>query len=239
MDAQPPADSTVEQHEVVAEAIPKRQLKFSSTVDALHPFQQRFVFWSPAVLYLLGGLTDVVLTDFMQSYGQDVQIFHHRFRVPLFRGLETMDGNPDWNHVLWAVEREHWEPLLDFLCSASLVDRHNGLFFSYAMQEVDVCDPLFIERNAFLANVVPVLTVPMMCVKTNRWVAAFDLEGAHPVLAPAKLTFYPADDRCKMYADAVLSVGEGEAGNHLLTAVEAEKETDDGDSHGLSSGDGG
>ncbi len=201
----PPQDTTSKQYKLRSFPVKKVKLSFTERTESLHRVQDRFVFWTPAILYLCGGFHDAVLSDFLERYNQEVIFYHHRFAVPLFRGLEVGTGNPDWNYVLWAVEREHWEPLLDHICAATVTNTAQQQVLKYAMQEVDIVDPLYLQRASVLSDKVPILTVGAFGVKSNHWVAAFETEGSHPLLAPVKLIFYAADAHCKMYAEALFS----------------------------------
>jgi hypothetical protein len=231
MDGPMPTDGKSRQYSLRGQPIKKVRIKLPERGEALHPLQERFVFWTPAVQYLYGGLNDTILTDFQESINQEVIFYHHRFQLPLFRGLETPRSS-DWNYVLWAVERELWDPLVDHFCSATMVDRPWGIVCKYALQDLEVADPLYMQR-AIIPNEVAILPVHAFGVKTNKWIAAFDVEAAHPVLDPPKLRFYDADEECKMYARAVFSGSDPEAAHHETTKEQAR-----GSANGLSPGDG-
>jgi hypothetical protein len=117
-----PADGQSKNYALTAETVHKAPIRFPVKAQGLYHWAGQLVFFSPALAYLYGGLSDLLLTDFLQGYNRAVTFYHHRFDRPLFRGLTAPSGNTDWNHVLWAVDAEHWGPLLDHLCST--VDVH-------------------------------------------------------------------------------------------------------------------
>lgn len=176
------------------------RLDFPERAEALHYTQERFVYWSPAALFLYGGFRVDMLADFNQTCGVDLSYYHHRFDSAIFDGLHSRDGNRDWNHVLWAVDKEHWPGLLDHLCSLTLMNRQSTSVVKYAMQEIHVTDPIATGK-VLSASSLPVMPVHFFGVKTNHWTAAIDLETRSHLLQLPALRFFDPDPGCKMYAD--------------------------------------
>ena len=179
--------------------VPKRPLSFHSGVKALGPFQERFAFFTVAPLYLWGRLHDRVLADFVAHQGGAVDFFHKKFDRPIFSGLLAPNGDADWNHVLWAVERPHWQPLIQHLCTAVLTDAARNLVYRYGLQELEILDPLHVDRG-ILSAVPPVLPIGAFGVLSNYFTAGFESE--RKIWDLPQMTFSEPDERCKLYARA-------------------------------------
>lgn len=121
--------------------VPKRLLPVGGA-SALAELAEEFSFFTPAVPYLYGGMTDEPLGDFRQQYAQPVDVYHFRFPHRLFRGLDAPCGDKDWNFALWAVRRHVWPALLDFYLSIMMLDPAARTAAQIACTEVEVVDSL-------------------------------------------------------------------------------------------------
>ena len=197
----PPVDGTFREYTLDAHVqVTKRPFRFGATVRTLAPFLEQYQFCTVAPLYLWGGLHDRVLVDFISTYGRSVEFYHHKFNLPIFRGLTAPNGDTAWNHVLWAIERVHWEPFEQHMLSAMLTDTPKQTIYRYGAQDLAVVDPLYLERQVVYGPVLPGIPIVALGVLSNRYQAAFDVLNG-PGLP--ELRFYVPDERCKMYAQAV------------------------------------
>lgn len=178
--------------------IPKRPLQFGTGVKAVSPFQERYAFFTIAIPYVWGVFRDVILADFQAQAKRPVEFFFTKFPRPLFAGLETPNGNSDWNYVLWAMERECWPAFINHLCGAVSTDTPHRRVYRYGYQELEIVDPL--GDAGLLLPTTPSLKIGAFGVRSNLYVAAF---APRPPLALPRLMFYRADPECKLYAQAL------------------------------------
>lgn len=136
--------------EDIAERFPKSKLNVSGS-SALADMVKDYVFFTPAVLYLYGGLSDLAWIDLVKQRNSAFRIFHHKFQAPLFNGLELRIGgqlvDSDWNHVLWAVETPVWFEIQRWLTNIVLVDYGTKFVVRYQYHELAVPDALALERT--------------------------------------------------------------------------------------------
>lgn len=132
---------------------------------------ERYVFYSPAMLYLWGRFSDTPLTDILSRV--DVPILWHRFEKPLFRGLVSgLDAS--WNHVLWACPRDRWEEFSFAVIETAQVDTKRHVVYTYAVQEVTIYDPISIDNAViFRPNETDRIQVQIFAVVTNKHQIAF------------------------------------------------------------------
>ena len=187
-----------------------------------------------SALYIWGQFNDHVLVDFLEQYKKPVEFAFRRFNRPLFRGLET-DLSKDWNHVLWAIEHEHWEPFKDHILAATLIDQANRHIYQTALQEFDIVDPLFMDRAVLLPPVLPMVPVKLFAVRSDIYQAAFE-EGTHPLMSPPRLRFFEPQPACKMYAEALFGDENPQLAVHLMEATVAQRKETYGDTTGLPTG---
>lgn len=184
---------------------PKRQLAFTSTVRHLRPFTERFVFFTIAPAYLWGRFSDAVLLDFLQVHG-DAQFFYKKFERPIFRGLTAPNGDPDWNFVLWAMEQPYWPAFAEHLDGTVMSDRFTRMTYGFGIQELEIADPLFLDRTILCPADVPTLSIYGVGIRGSHYLAAF-ATGRHPVIDLPQLRFYEPDAHDKLYAQALFQHG--------------------------------
>lgn len=185
---------------VTAGYIDKTPLKFGERTNYLFPFCERYAFFSPAILYLWGRFTDAVLIDFLETIQRRVEFYHYKFNLPLFQNLNAYNGDPSWNHVLWAVEKEFWPQFIDHLCAAVLTDSIQGHVYRIGYQEFQIVDPLCLDRSMILSASLPLVTIGAFGVVCDKFSAALDFPEK-PSLQAVPMRLYPADEKCQQYAD--------------------------------------
>lgn len=160
-----------------------------------------YAFFTPAVLYLHGGFRDSPLADLCLVTGIDVRFYYHKFSRPVFTGLEApSNGNPDWNFVLWAVQRDHWRLTADWLVSLTLSYAESCEAAGIGEQELVVADPLAAERVVVHRGDRPLVDVGAFGLNGSRFRAY--LKPA-PDLSPPRLTFDRPDETMRTFADAL------------------------------------
>lgn len=176
----------------------KRELPLRGT-RSLKQLQAEYAFFTPAILYVLGIVTDQPLLDFLWEYRQPVPFYFRKFRLPLFAGLD-IEGDAAWNHGLWAVEKEHWPVFLDFYCSLKISNRPLRRMFGIGLQELTIIDPVALERQGFVQQL-PTLRIAAFGVDGNTLRAAF-ATGSDPLTQPPRLHYYEPGEEARVYAAA-------------------------------------
>ena len=180
-------------------AVPKRLIQFPDGQRSLQPYLAQYAFFTPGPAYLWGQFRDTVLADFLSRQPRPVEFSVALFSRPLFRGLETRDGDRAWNHSLWAIERDFWQDFVDQCCAAVMVDHQDRGVFRFALQELQLPDPLHCERAIIETATQPLIPVGVVAVRSNRYTAAFD------AAEPPRLQFFAADRDTRRYADALFT----------------------------------
>lgn len=125
--------------EYMHHVIPKTQIRFLGN-SGISDYAADYAFFTPAILYLRGGFTDGPLADFIAEVRRDVPFFFAKFSAPLFRGLESPDGNSAWNHGLFAVRRSDWDELSSWLLTLVLMNPVDRQCNAVAEQRLTVPD---------------------------------------------------------------------------------------------------
>lgn len=169
--------------------------------ESLAVMQQDFVFFTPAALYVKGGFTDAPLIDHMVEMGEDVPLYHYKFNRPLFKGLESRSGDKAWNHVLWAVPIPFWEAFSNFVASLTIADRDTNSVMRYGVQELEILDPVAVDKLTVLGVALPRVTVYAFHLYGSRFRAHF-VSGNDLYLQPPALTCYLPNADMSVYAEA-------------------------------------
>lgn len=177
--------------------VPKRLLPVGRAAS-LTELAEEFVFFTPAVPYLYGGMTDAPLGDFRQQYGQPADVYHYRFQHRLFRGLDAPCGDADWNYALWAVRRPVWPALLDFYLSIMMLDPAARTAAQIACTEVEVVDSLALTTCAVSPRLVRVTALGIDGSGGQLAVAP----SADVVRQPPRLVRLPPSEKMRTLAAA-------------------------------------
>lgn len=181
--------------------LPKKELRLG-LAESLQVMTEEYTFFTPAILYLLGLTTDAPLIDFQFEKRCNVDFYYRKFAHPIFRGLETPDGDSDWNHALWAVRKEVWQDFYDFYSSLAFTDGQRRYVTHMASQVIDVVDPLAMARAGLILNQVPTCIVTAFGANGNTLRAAFEI-GVSPLLDRPRLRFYAPSPAMVVFADAL------------------------------------
>lgn len=182
--------------------LPKRELAVGRA-ESLSVMTEEYTFFTPAILYIHGCFWDGLLLDFIHQVRQEVDFFFRRFPQPIFGGLETEDGDADWNYALWAIRPEFWAPLAGFLCGVTLTQVSSSEVIRYGEQELDICDPLALERSGFYRPNLPRLRIGVLGINGSQFRAA--LTPAPNSVSLPHLDFHPPALEIVRFAAALKS----------------------------------
>jgi len=168
---------------------------------SLTELAQDYAFFTPAILYLHGYMTDDPLVDFLHEYQQNVEFFFYRFDRRIFAGLDTSDGDVDWNHAVWAVRREHWEAFKSFYLTVAVAVPDSNYVNKIGRQVLHVIDPLAVDKATLVTGRLPVVEVDAFGVDGSLCRLAFE-EGINPLTNIPRLRKYPPTRTMVDYAKA-------------------------------------
>ena len=202
MDQSPLLVDGKDEHERLRQGhfLPKRLLTFGDRVKQLSPYGDRFAFFTPAVLYLWGRFPDQILFHFLEHQGCRVDFFHMKFARPLFQGLTAPNGDADWNHVLWAIERPHWQAFEDHVLAAVLTDTPRGLVIRYGAQDLAITDPVANDQSLLISGEIPLCPITAFGVRSN--LCQISLVSRAPGLVP-DVVWHGSDAQCNLYASVM------------------------------------
>ena len=147
------------------EVVPKKRVVFSN-VRSLAAVE-KYVWYTPALVYLWGRFSDTPLTDIVQRVGSPV--LWYRFDKPFFEGLEA-GQDTSWNHILWGCPRESWDKFVDAVLETAQFDLSRRILYTYALQETQIYDPLTVDRDRlFVPDRTPRIKVGVFAVCTNKF----------------------------------------------------------------------
>lgn len=150
---------------------------------SLKELDRDYGFFTPALLYMRLRLRGVdPLHGFLRECPSATP-FTLSFNQPVFAGLE-LPGNKFWNHHLMAIERQHWDSLMQWAVSLTLSDPELGLVARVRPMMVRIVDPLFASRNPFLSAPPPMVEVGAFALDTNRGCVWIEEDAKQPFLPP-------------------------------------------------------
>lgn len=172
---------------------------------ALAELADEYEFFTPAILYLYARFRDPPLADFVYMVHPDCRFYFHKFDRPIFTGLEARSNkDPAWNFALWAVKREHWPALCDWMVSLTLTYVDTQSVCAIGEQRVTILDPLAQDRSGVWHAGLPKIDVSVFGVRGNKFTAGVtvprDVLRDRPTLL-----FDKPDPAMLVFADALYS----------------------------------
>jgi hypothetical protein len=166
--------------------VPKYRVKFQNARRLTDV--PGYVWYSPAALYLWGMYEEKNLADMVRA--MNAKFFWYRFDFPIFSGLVSATDNA-WNHTLWAAEETQWPQILDMVLETVQFNIPQQLLFQFALQQVEVYDPLSLDLSRAVLPSTPRTNVKFFAVQSNLQQYALELKGRDPHMPPAVRRFKP------------------------------------------------
>jgi hypothetical protein len=183
--------------------IRKQELRIGSA-ESLAVLAEEYAFFTPAVLYMYGQFYDGPLVDLMYERQENIPLYYKKFHRPIFRGLETPDGDTSWNHAMWAVRRDHLPILADFIIGITFVVHESRQVIRFGEHFLTIADPLAMDRAVVYDPRLPRLSIRVFGVNGSRFRAALK-QGKSALMDPPTLQFYDSDETMKLFADATFN----------------------------------
>ncbi len=177
--------------------VPKYRIKF----ERAHQLADvaGYVWYTPAPIYLWGRFSEINLADLVQRC--NLQIFWYQFEQPVFQGLQ-LPNDPAWNHSLWAARQDQWNQLVDAILETVQFDLPNKRLYQYALQKLNIYDPLVHDARKVLTPGMPLVEVNVFAVLTNERQYAFDTRQEQVQSTPSIVSFRPS----KLHVEAANSL---------------------------------
>ena len=166
--------------------VPKYRIKFDRA-KRLSDIEG-YVWYTPAIAHLWGQYTDYNWADLCRQV--DTKLFWYKFDRPIFQGL-TSAKDSAWNHTLWACEQAKWHKLSNFILDTVQLDTPKRLLYQYALQTLDVLDPLTVDVERVATPKTPRQQIHSFAVVTNTYQVAIDVTNRASFEIPKVRTFKP------------------------------------------------
>ena len=172
---------------------------------SLAEYQQEFRFFTPALLYLYGGFSNNIFQDFVNQYQHTTNLriafFVYQAKHPIFQGLEA-GTDPVWNYHLFGLRRVHWTAFESFMLSVALAKMEEGVLIRIGYQEVEIADPIVLDRQRIVPTNLPLVTVVSYGVNSTKGAVALR-SGTHPLMDPPRIAFHEAQQDHMAFARAL------------------------------------
>ena len=112
------------------------------------------------------------VADWFAQQIYKVQVLRQPFKRAVFDGLTApCVGGLTWNHIICAVRKEHWQSLFEFVGGICAMNQKEKTLYSSFAGDLKIMDPGWIEAHSILDPRVPLVTVTVFCVESNkdRW----------------------------------------------------------------------
>jgi hypothetical protein len=165
--------------------VPKYRVQFQNAKSLVNI--PGYVWYTPAALYLWGRFTEKNLSDLVDKY--NLSVFWYQFDKPIFSGFSLAEDK-SWNHLLWAVRVDEYSKLVDGILETVQFDLDNSILYQYALQRLQIYDPLAVDLDRVVTPKTPVLEISAFAVLSNKMQCAFDSKKPLKAL-PGMVSYLP------------------------------------------------
>jgi len=142
-----------------------------SQATSLGSLVEEYAFFTHALLFTHGKWErDPVLDYVMQQ--RHCEVHRVMTNMPIFSGLEHRKPNgeviPDWNHILLACHKDHWNGLRDYMMQVGGFDRLTGYFYRMLVQVIPVIDAVAMDRMVSLPGQRPMIYIMTFGLDGNK-----------------------------------------------------------------------
>ncbi len=143
---------------------------------AFSELAEEWHFFNHGALFRYCGMEyprDDPVADWYEQQPIGTDIIQQPFKTLVFEGLDAPIhvGPLTWGNVVCAIRKEYWDSLLGFLGGVATVDHKKKLYAQTFAGDIQILDPVLVERFSFLHPTIQPITVTMFCADTNkdRW----------------------------------------------------------------------
>jgi hypothetical protein len=145
-----------------------------SAAATLGDLAEDYAFFTHALLFTQGGLDVDPVQDFINENRGEVGVFQLNFSRPVFSGLEQPAiRDSSWNYTLIGCPKENdqWRKLYDHIRGVGILDENHpkgALFGAATVKELEIVDPLALDKMAVLPDPVPMVTITVFGLDSNK-----------------------------------------------------------------------
>jgi len=143
---------------------------------ALSEYAEEWHFFNHGAFFSYAGFAypyEDPVGDWYESQPIGTQLLLQPFVRPIIEGLCPIPGlgNITWGNVVCGVRKELWPALFEFLGGACSVDYKQKSFCQPFSGELDIPDPVLLERHGILTVDIPTIKLTVFCIDGNkqRW----------------------------------------------------------------------
>lgn len=166
-----------------------------SAAASLSDLAEDYAFFTHALLFTHGGLDVDPVQDFINEHPGEVGVFQLNFPRPIFSGLEQPAiRDSSWNYALIGCPKENdqWRKLYDHIRGVGILDENHpkgALFGAATVKELEIVDPLVLDKMAVLPDPVPVVTITVFGLDSNKKYVEIVANSSNRLDRPVVYTF--------------------------------------------------
>ena len=136
-----------------------------SKAESLTDLSREFAFFTTAPFHVYAGLLAEPLQEFAAAHSK-ATVALLPFEKPIFSGFKK-NGDVYWNHMLGAVDREHWQRCLQFLSGVVMKDTPKKIFWRSLPHSIEIVDALLLQKSSSLPDPLPMVGVTVFGLDGN------------------------------------------------------------------------
>jgi len=197
---------------------PTAQSKFS-----LSDVASEWHYFNHGAFFAFGGLSypqEDPMADWYARQPFGTQVLLQPFVAEVFAGIDSPVhlGKLTWNNVVCGVHPEFWQDVFEFLGGVCSVDRKKKQFRQAFSGDVEILDPVLVERHSALMPGLPTVTVTIFCMDGND--ARWEVRPPISPIGPPRMVKVPPRAEMKAIADQVFSGDVGVLTRHANPAFQ-------------------
>jgi len=145
------------------------------------------------------------VADWYEDQPIGTELMLQPFGRTLIEGMALIPGlgKVTWGNVVCGIRKELWPSLFMFLGGACSVNRKEKRFYQPFSGDVQMLDPVLVERHSILKPDIPTITVTVFCVDGNE--QRVEVRPPTSPTAPLRMVVLPARPEVQLLTRAVLS----------------------------------
>jgi len=159
-----------------------------------------FVFFSPALLYVVVEPTHDPYFHFLDQYPHEVRPICCTFEKPVIDGLRKPHDH--WHYELWALPAKHYLAYMDFMGTAAFSNTELEVLTRVRFQALEAPDPLVMSRLAVLPAKIPTVNFWALVMDTNHGMAYFRLAPENSLRPPLAVFTSDTHEDTRRWAEA-------------------------------------
>jgi len=127
------------------QAFPQQQVEAKrlqiSRAACLRDLTEEYHFYTPGVLYAKVPMAPDLTASYIGETNCEIIPFSLAVDRPIVSGLNAPNGDPGWNHVLYAIELDHWDAYVEYVGTCAINHREQNTIWRVRTQDIQIFDP--------------------------------------------------------------------------------------------------